>query len=62
VFGSHFQLPELGPIGANGLANAHSFQVPTAWFEQLELEGHRYEIVNKFQGALFTASQVKPKI
>ncbi|CAI6006840.1 unnamed protein product [Closterium sp. NIES-65] len=33
VYGGHFQLPELGPIGANGLANPRDFQTPTAWFE-----------------------------
>ncbi|CAI5496922.1 unnamed protein product [Closterium sp. Naga37s-1] len=33
VFGGHFQLPDLGPIGANGLANPRDFQTPTAWFE-----------------------------
>lgn len=29
--GDGFQLPDLGPIGANGLANARDFQYPTAW-------------------------------
>ena len=31
-FGNHFCLPELGVIGANGLANAKDFYYPTAWF------------------------------
>lgn len=31
IFGGSFQLPELGPIGANGLANARDFLHPTAW-------------------------------
>lgn len=31
VFGRHFNLPDLGPIGANGLANARDFLSPTAW-------------------------------
>jgi homogentisate 1,2-dioxygenase len=56
VFGPHFQLPELGPIGANGLANPHCFQIPTAWFE--ERDGQPFQIVNKFQGQLFAAEQV----
>ncbi|XP_068653873.1 homogentisate 1,2-dioxygenase-like isoform X2 [Aristolochia californica] len=42
VFGSHFQLPDLGPIGyldllrasANGLAASRDFLVPTAWFAE----------------------------
>jgi homogentisate 1,2-dioxygenase len=29
--GSSFQLPELGPIGSNGLANARDFYYPVAW-------------------------------
>lgn len=33
IFGHHFAIPELGPIGANGLANPGDFQYPTAWFE-----------------------------
>lgn len=32
VFGHHFSLPELGPIGANGLANPGDFESPAAWF------------------------------
>lgn len=34
VFDGHFKLPELGPIGSNGLANARDFQVPTAAFDE----------------------------
>lgn len=33
-YGVPFRLPELGPIGANGLANTIDFQIPTAWFEE----------------------------
>lgn len=32
-FGSHFRLPDLGPIGANGLAEPRDFVHPHAWFE-----------------------------
>ena len=28
-----FRLPDLGPIGANGLANPRDFETPVAWFE-----------------------------
>ncbi len=31
--GNHFELPELGPIGANGLANPRHFEYPVASFE-----------------------------
>jgi len=33
VFGSHFTLPELGPLGANGLAHPRDFQYPVAAFD-----------------------------
>ncbi|XP_055343689.1 homogentisate 1,2-dioxygenase-like isoform X2 [Paramacrobiotus metropolitanus] len=54
VYDNHFILPNLGPIGANGLANPQDFWAPTAWYEEREIE---FEIINKFQGALFTATQ-----
>jgi homogentisate 1,2-dioxygenase len=49
-YGAPFQLPELGPIGSNGLANPRDFETPVAWFEDVEGE---YEIVQKFQGGLW---------
>ena len=49
-YGAPFQLPDLGPIGANGLANPRDFEAPAAWFEDVEGE---YEIVQKFQGGLW---------
>ena len=33
LYGHHLSLPELGPIGANGLANPKDFLYPTSWFE-----------------------------
>ncbi|XP_071907365.1 homogentisate 1,2-dioxygenase isoform X2 [Coffea arabica] len=55
IFGTHFQLPDLGPIGANGLAAPRDFLAPVAWFEQSTCPG--YTIVQKFGGELFTAKQ-----
>ncbi|MGP4045672.1 homogentisate 1,2-dioxygenase [Streptomyces sp. 2A115] len=52
-YGAPFQLPELGPIGANGLANARDFQAPVAAYEDVE---GRVEVVNKFCGNLWTAT------
>jgi homogentisate 1,2-dioxygenase len=49
-YGVPLQLPDLGPIGANGLANPRDFESPVAWFE--DVEGN-YEIVQKFQGRLW---------
>ncbi|KAK4767848.1 hypothetical protein SAY87_002989 [Trapa incisa] len=34
IFGTHFQLPDLGPIGANGLAAPRDFLVLPALFEE----------------------------
>lgn len=36
VYDNHFSLPDLGPIGANGLANPRDFETPTAWFEDID--------------------------
>ncbi|KAG9159501.1 hypothetical protein Leryth_022752 [Lithospermum erythrorhizon] len=55
IFGTHFQLPDLGPIGANGLASARDFLVPVAWFDHSPRPG--FTIVQKFGGELFTAKQ-----
>ena len=49
------RLSDLGPIGANGLANARDFLYPTAWFEDTD-EG--FTIFNKYQGAMFSCVQV----
>lgn len=54
VFGRHFTLPDLGPIGANGLANPRDFLTSVARYENTE-EG--YEIVAKYQGKLFVCQQ-----
>lgn len=40
---------------ANGLALPRDFLTPTAWFENRDDE--KFEIISKFQGALFIASQ-----
>jgi len=49
-YGATFRLPELGPIGANGLANSRDFQTPVAAFEDIE-QGVR--VICKFQGSLW---------
>ncbi|KAJ1928632.1 hypothetical protein FBU59_007116, partial [Linderina macrospora] len=54
VYDNHFELPDLGPIGANGLANSRDFQTPTAKYEHTT---DSWEIVNKYQGELFAAQQ-----
>jgi homogentisate 1,2-dioxygenase len=51
-YGQPFRLPDLGPIGANGLANARDFKIPHAAFEDEEGD-HR--VVAKFGGRLWEA-------
>jgi homogentisate 1,2-dioxygenase len=33
IFGGHWELPDLGPIGANGLAHPRDFETPFASFD-----------------------------
>ena len=49
-YGALFRLPELGPIGANGLANPRDFRTPVAAFEDRD---EPCEIVTKFEGNLW---------
>ena len=51
-YGAPFQLPDLGPIGSNGLANPRDFLTPCAAFEDRE---GSFELVNKFLGGLWSA-------
>lgn len=51
-YGQSFRLPELGLIGANGLANARDFHYPCAWYEENEEE---HTIISKFQGHFWQA-------
>jgi homogentisate 1,2-dioxygenase len=51
-YGVPFRLPDLGPIGSNGLANARDFETPVAWFEDRD---EPVELVQKFLGHLWSA-------
>ncbi len=48
--GSRFELPNLGPIGANGLANERHFLAPTASAEQAS----PYTVYHKYQGQIYS--------
>ncbi|MFI6723991.1 homogentisate 1,2-dioxygenase [Streptomyces atratus] len=52
-YGQPFALPDLGPIGANGLANARDFLAPVAAYED---DDRPVEVVNKFCGNLWSAT------
>ncbi len=51
-YGAHFRLPELGPIGSNGLANARDFLAPVAAHEA---PGTPHELIKKFGGHFWRA-------
>ncbi len=51
-FGAPLRLPDLGPIGSNGLANPRDFQTPVASYEDRD---GPHELVAKFLGQLWRA-------
>jgi homogentisate 1,2-dioxygenase len=53
-YGAPFRLPELGPIGSNGLANPRDFLAPVAAFDD---SPGTYEVVKKYGGALWRNQQ-----
>ena len=55
-YGAAFRLPELGPIGSNGLAHARDFLAPVAWFD--EAPG-AWDMVKRFGGKLWQCRQPK---
>ena len=52
-YGQLLRLPDLGPIGANGLANPRDFLAPIAAYEDRE---GQFELVAKFAGKLWSAA------
>ena len=51
TYGQPFKLPDLGPIGANGLANTRDFEYPVAAYEDLD---GPCELIQKYQGKLWS--------
>ena len=51
-FGAPLRLPDLGPIGSNGLANPRDFETPVAWYED---RAGDFELVAKFMGHCWSA-------
>jgi homogentisate 1,2-dioxygenase len=51
-FGAFLRIPDLGPIGSNGLANPRDFLAPNAAYEDVEGD---FELIAKFQGHLWRA-------
>ncbi|EJD06339.1 homogentisate 1,2-dioxygenase [Fomitiporia mediterranea MF3/22] len=54
IYGSHFELPELGPLGGHGLANPRDFEHPIASFD---IDQSPWEIVYKVCGELYVCKQ-----
>ncbi|MBJ7484546.1 homogentisate 1,2-dioxygenase [Brevundimonas sp.] len=52
-YGALFRLPDLGPIGSNGLANPRDFETPVAAFEDID---DPCELIQKFQGGLWSTT------
>ena len=55
-YGAPFRLPELGPIGSNGLANARDFLAPVAAYED---SPGPWQIVKKFGSRLWRNTQAQ---
>jgi len=52
-YGAALRLPDLGPIGANGLAYPRDFLYPEAWYEKKKGD---FRVVAKFMGNLWEGS------
>lgn len=55
IFGSHFELPDLGIIGSNGLAHPRDFEYPVASFD-LDDET-TWEVTYKLAGDMYAYTQ-----
>ena len=53
--GAPFRLPELGPIGSNGLANPRDFQAPVAAYE----ENRPYQVIRRCGARLWQTTQAR---
>ncbi|KAF8639319.1 hypothetical protein AX16_010326 [Volvariella volvacea WC 439] len=54
IFGSFYELPELGPLGGSGLASARDFESPVASFD---IDQSPWEIIYKVCGQLHKCTQ-----
>ncbi|EAU85158.2 homogentisate 1,2-dioxygenase [Coprinopsis cinerea okayama7 len=54
IYGQHYVLPELGPLGGYGLANARDFEHPVASFD---IDQSPWEIIYKVGGQLHLCNQ-----
>lgn len=54
IFGAHYELPELGPVGSNGMALPRDFESPIASFD---IDEAPWTITYKLAGTLHTCHQ-----
>ncbi|KAF7559492.1 hypothetical protein G7046_g4651 [Stylonectria norvegica] len=54
IFGAHYDLPELGPVGSNGMALPQDFESPVASFD---VDNSPWEITYKLAGTLHSCRQ-----
>ena len=57
VYSGHFAIPDLGPIGANGLANERDFSAPVAAYEDDYGTDVEWKIYSRFCGKTFLYTQ-----
>ncbi|ODA83288.1 hypothetical protein RJ55_01800 [Drechmeria coniospora] len=54
IFGAHYHLPELGPVGSNGMALERDFESPVASFD---VDESRWRMTYKLAGSLHACEQ-----
>ena len=54
IFGTHYELPELGPVGSNGMALPRDFESPVASFD---VDDSTWQITYKLAGSLHACWQ-----
>ncbi|KAJ0369219.1 hypothetical protein COL154_002102 [Colletotrichum chrysophilum] len=59
LFGSRYELPELGPFGSNGLALPRDFEFPIASFD---MDNSEWENKDQADPSLYTVLTAKSKI
>lgn len=63
LYQGHWELPELGPIGSTGLANARDFQIPVAYFDGhlstgiAEADDREWKVITRLNGQIWACTQ-----
>ncbi|KAJ9144247.1 putative Homogentisate 1,2-dioxygenase [Pleurostoma richardsiae] len=54
IYGTHYELPELGPLGSNGMALPRDFETPVASFD---IDETTWKIIHKLAGEMYCYEQ-----